>query len=80
MPAVVTCDLRLNQPRFVKLANVMKAKKKKIETLSIDDLGVDTSSRLQILSVAEPPRRQGGVILGSVDELVDKLQNEAKVL
>lgn len=80
LPAVVTCDLRLNEPRFVKLANVMKAKKKKTETLSIDDVGIDTAPVLEILSVAEPPKRQAGVMVDSVDELLEKLQTEAKVL
>lgn len=80
MPAVVTCDLRLNEPRFATLPNIMKARKKKIESIQLASLGLDTSSRVEVLSVSEPPKRQAGVILKDVDELVDKLRNEAKVL
>lgn len=80
MPAVITCDLRLNEPRFVKLSNVMKAKKKKIETIDIDSLGVDIEPRIHIQSVSEPPKRSGGVIVEDVDSLVKALTQEAKVL
>ncbi len=80
LPAVVTTDLRLNEPRYASLPNIMKAKKKPLETLGPIDLGVDLAPRLTVLAVAEPPKRKGGVMVKSVDELVDKLKNEAKVL
>lgn len=80
LPAVVTTDLRLNEPRYASLPNIMKAKKKPLETLKPEDLGVDLAPRLTVLAVTEPPRRKGGVMVKSVDELVDKLKNEAKVL
>lgn len=80
LPAVITTDLRLNEPRYLKLPNIMKAKKKPLDRISPEDLGVDLSPRLQVLGIAEPPRRSGGVKVGSVAELVDKLHNEAKVI
>ncbi len=80
MPAVVTTDLRLNTPRYASLPNIMKAKKKPIETIKAADLGVDTAPRLKTLKVEEPPKRQAGVMVKTVSELVDKLRNEAKVL
>lgn len=80
MPAVVTSDLRLNEPRYVKLPNIMKAKKKPLDTMTPDELGVDVAPRLKLLKVAEPPEREGGVKVADVDELVDKLRNEAKVI
>ncbi len=80
MPAVVTSDLRLNEPRYVKLPNIMKAKKKPMDILTPDDLGVDVTPRLTILKVSEPPAREGGVKVQDVAELVDKLRNEAKVI
>jgi electron transfer flavoprotein beta subunit len=80
MPAVVTTDLRLNTPRYASLPNIMKAKKKPIETIKAADLGVDTAPRLKTLKVEEPPKRHAGVRVKSVAELVDKLRNEAKVL
>jgi electron transfer flavoprotein beta subunit len=79
-PAVISCDLRLNEPRYASLPNIMKAKKKPIETLKPDGLGVDVAPRLRTLKVEEPPRRQAGVKVGSVEELVAKLKNEAKVI
>src|SRR3954452_14160497 len=79
LPAVVTTDLRLNEPRYASLPNIMKAKKKPIETMAPGDLGVDIAPRLTTLKVEEPAKRQGGVKVGSVAELVDKLRNEAKV-
>ena len=79
-PAVVTCDLRLNKPRFSKIQAIIKAKKKKVETIALDSLGLDVAPRLEVLSVTEPPKRAGGVTVGSVDELLDKLRNEAKVI
>ena len=80
LPAIATVDLRLNEPRYPKLPNIMKAKKKPIEQQSPADLGVDHSPRLKQLKVEEPPARKGGVKVSSVDELVDKLSNEAKVI
>ena len=80
LPAIVTCDLRLNEPRYASLPNIMKAKKKPIEQLVAKDLGVDISNRIQQLKVEEPPKRKGGVKVGSVAELVSKLKNEAKVI
>ena len=80
LPAVITTDLRLNTPRYASLPNIMKAKKKPIEGLSPEDLGVDISPRLTTLKVIEPPMRVAGVKVGSVSELVDKLKNEAKVI
>ena len=80
LPAVVTCDLRLNEPRYASLPNIMKAKKKSIEQIIAKDLGVDISHRLQQLKVEEPPKRKGGIKVTSVAELVSKLKNEAKVI
>jgi len=80
LPAVVTADLRLNEPRYVTLPNIMKAKKKEIETIAVADLGLDVAPRLKTLSVSEPAPRAGGVKVGSVNELLEKLRNEAKVL
>ena len=80
MPAVVTTDLRLNEPRYASLPNIMKAKKKPIDTVTPEDLGVDVSPRLVTLKVEEPAKRQGGVKVGSVEELVGKLKTEARVI
>ena len=80
LPAVVTADLRLNEPRYVTLPNIMKAKKKEIETIAVADLGLDVAPRLKTLSVSEPTPRTGGVKVGSVPELLEKLRHEAKVL
>lgn len=80
LPAVLTADLRLNEPRYATLPNIMKARKKVIDTVKIEETGVDVKPRLQILQVADPPSRKGGVVVKSVDELLDKLKNEAKVL
>jgi electron transfer flavoprotein beta subunit len=80
LPAVVTTDLRLNEPRYATLPNIMRAKKKPLETLTPDALGVDVAPRLTILKVAEPPPRKGGGRVADVKELVAKLRNEAKVL
>ena len=80
LPAIVTCDLRLNEPRFASLPNIMKAKKKPIEQLYAKDLGVDISNRIQQVKVEEPPKRKGGIKVASVAELVSKLKNEAKVI
>jgi electron transfer flavoprotein beta subunit len=80
LPAVVTCDLRLNEPRYASLPNIMKAKKKPIEQLIAKDFGVDISNRINQLKVEEPPMRKSGVKVASVAELVSKLKNEAKVI
>ncbi|MDD9878598.1 MAG: electron transfer flavoprotein subunit beta/FixA family protein [Magnetovibrio sp.] len=80
MPAVITTDLRLNEPRYASLPNIMKAKKKPVDAMTPDELGVDTAPRLTTLKVTEPPAREAGVIVESVAELVDKLKNEAKVI
>ena len=80
LPAIVTTDLRLNEPRYVTLPNIMKAKKKPLETLKPADLGVDVSPRLKTLQVAEPPKRGAGIKVPDVAMLVDKLKNEAKVI
>ena len=80
LPAVVTADLRLNEPRFAKLPAIMKAKKKPLESLTPDELGVTIEQRLKVLQVAEPPEREGGIRVQSVDELVEKLKNDAKVI
>ncbi len=79
-PAVITVDLRLNQPRYASLPNIMKAKKKQIDTLTPEDLGVDASPRVTVLKVVEPPARKAGVKVADVAELIDKLKNEAKVI
>ena len=80
LPAVITCDLRLNEPRFASLPNIMKAKKKPIDQIIAKDLGVDITNRIQQLKVEEPPKRKGGIKVSSVAELVSKLKNEAKVI
>jgi electron transfer flavoprotein beta subunit len=80
LPAVVTTDLRLNEPRYASLPNIMKAKKKPIDTKAPGDLGVDIAPRLTVLKVTEPPKREAGIKVESVAQLVDKLKNEAGVL
>jgi len=80
LPAVVTTDLRLNEPRYASLPNIMKAKKKPLDTLTPAELGVDVSPRMRVLKVEPPPERKAGIKVGSVAELVDKLRNEAKVI
>ena len=80
LPAVVTTDLRLNEPRYASLPNIMKAKKKPLEILKPEDLGVDVKPRLKTLKVAEPPKRGAGIKVADVAALVDKLKNEAKVI
>ena len=80
IPAVITTDLRLNTPRYATLPNIMKAKKKPLENVKPADLGVDVAPRLKTLKVAEPPQRKGGVMVKDVQELLDKLRNEAKVI
>ena len=80
VPAIVTTDLRLNEPRYASLPNIMKAKKKELKVISLNDLGVDSSPRTEILKVELPEARAAGVMVETVDELVDKLKNEAKVI
>ena len=79
-PAIVTTDLRLNEPRYASLPNIMKAKKKELTVKNVNDLGIDINPRTELLSVELPPERDAGIIVESVDELVDKLKNEAKVI
>ena len=80
LPAIISTDLRLNEPRYAALPNIMKARKKPLETLTPADLGVDVTPRLETLKVAEPAKRQGGKKVGSVAELVEKLKTEARVI
>ena len=80
LPIVATCDLRLNEPRYASLPNIMKAKKKPIESLSAEELGIDITPRLKQLKVIEPPKRSKGIMVADVAELVQKLKNEAKVI
>ncbi|KAH0637270.1 hypothetical protein KY290_037656 [Solanum tuberosum] len=80
LPAVITTDLRLNQPRYATLPNIMKAKSKPIKKFTLQDLNVEIKSDLEVVEVTEPPKRKSGVILSSVDELIDKLKNEARVI
>jgi electron transfer flavoprotein beta subunit len=79
LPAVVTTDLRLNEPRYASLPNIMKAKKKPIDATTPEELGVDAAPRLTIVKVEEPPKREAGVVVADVAELVDKLHNEARI-
>ena len=80
IPAIVTCDLRLNEPRYASLPNIMKAKKKPLDQMSATDLGVDTKPRIEQIKVEEPPKRKAGIKVANVAELVNKLKNEAKVI
>ena len=80
IPAIVTCDLRLNAPRYASLPNIMKAKKKPIEEINVSDLGIDITPRVQQLKVEEPPKRKACIKVANVAELVQKLKNEAKVI
>ena len=80
LPAVVTSDLRLNEPRYASLPNIMKAKQKPLDVIKSDDLGVDLNPRISTLKVSPPPEREAGIIVESVDQLVEKLKNEAKVI
>ena len=80
LPAVITTDLRLNEPRYVTLPNIMKAKKKQIDIFKPEDLGVDVTPRIKTLKVSEPPKRSAGIKVADVAALVDKLKNEAKVI
>jgi electron transfer flavoprotein beta subunit len=80
LPAIITTDLRLNEPRYAKLPDIMKAKKKPLDVMKPEDLGVDYTPRLSVVKVTEPPVRQGGGKVADVDELIEKLRNEAKVI
>ena len=80
LPAVVTCDLRLNEPRYATLPNIMKAKKKPVETLAAEDMGVDLTPQNEVLEIMEPPARKAGIKVDDVAALLDKLRNEAKVI
>ena len=80
IPAVITTDLRLNEPRYASLPNIMKAKKKPLEQINASDLGVDTKARIEQIKVEEPPKRKAGIKVANVSELVQKLKNEAKVI
>jgi electron transfer flavoprotein beta subunit len=80
LPAVITCDLRLNEPRYATLPNIMKAKKKKVDTLVAEEMGVDLAPHNQVVEVFEPPPRKEGIMVESVDQLLDKLRNEAGVI
>ena len=80
LPAIVTTDLRLNEPRYAKLPNIMKARKKPLEEIPVDSLGIDIAPRLKVLKVTPPAQRQAGIMVETTEELVDKLKNEAKVL
>ena len=80
MPAIVTCDLRLNEPRYASLPNIMKAKKKPIDQMNACELGIDTKPRIEQIKVEEPPKRKAGIKVASVEELVQKVKNEAKVI
>ena len=80
LPAIVTTDLRLNEPRYASLPNIMKAKKKPLEQINASDLGVDTRQRIEQIKVEEPPKRKAGIKVANVEELVQKLKNEAKVI
>ena len=80
LPAIITTDLRLNEPRYAKLPNIMKAKKKPLDTLTAVELGIDITPRIEILKVEEPPQRSAGIRIANTAELIDKLKNEAKVI
>ena len=80
IPAIVTCDLRLNEPRYASLPNIMKAKKKPLDQMTASDLGIDTKPRIEQIKVEEPPKRKAGIKVSNVAELVNKLKNEAKVI
>jgi len=80
LPTIFTCDLRLNEPRYATIPNIMKARKKKIVEKKIEEFGVDIAPRMKILSMSDPPKRAAGVLVKNVDELLDKLKNEARVL
>ena len=80
LPAIITTDLRLNEPRYASLPNIMKAKKKELDIINVSDLGIDIAKRVETLSVEIPPERDAGIKVESVSDLVDKLKNEEKVI
>ena len=80
LPAIITTDLRLNEPRYASLPNIMKAKKKPINEIKVNNLKIDITQKLEILKVEEPSKREAGIMVKTVEELFDKLQNEAKVI
>ena len=80
LPAIITTDLRLNEPRYASLPNIMKAKRKPLDVIAADSLGVDLTPRIQLISVEEPAKRSGGIIVEDVAQLVEKLKTEAKVI
>ena len=80
IPSIITTDLRLNEPRYASLPNIMKARQKKIEKIELSTLGVDTRNRLSVLEVNEPPERKAGIMVKDIDDLIEKLKNEAKVI
>ena len=80
LPAIVTSDLRLNEPRYASLPNIMKAKQKPLEVINAEEIGVDMNPRISTIKVSPPPEREAGIIVESVEELVEKLKNEAKVI
>ena len=80
LPAVFTCDLRLNTPRFANVKSILAAKKKRVDAVKLEDLGIDISPRIVIEEVNAPSEREGGVMVADVDELINKLKNEAKVI
>lgn len=80
LPAIFTCDLRLNTPRFANVKSILQAKKKRVDTIILEDLGIDITPRIKIEKVNPPVERLGGVLVANVDELIDKLKNEAKVI
>ena len=80
IPSIITCDLRLNEPRYASLPNIMKAKKKPLEQIDASELGIDTKPRIEQIKVEEPPKRKAGIKVSSVAELVQILKNEAKVI
>ena len=80
MPAVITADLRLNTPRFVSLPNILKAKRKEVKNVTLEELGLEAGLKVETVAYEEPPQRKGGIVVESVEELVEKLHNEAKVI
>jgi len=80
LPAIFTCDLRLNTPRFANVKSILSAKKKRVDVINLSELGIDTEPRIKIEEVNSPVEREGGVMVANVDELISKLKNEAKVL
>lgn len=80
LPAIITCDLRLNEPRYATLPNIMKAKRKKIDTLKVEEMGIDLEPKNQVTEIYAPTPRKGGIIVNDIDELLSKLRNEAKVI